>query len=106
MAVRCGPWCVEAKSPRFGGLRPRVAGKPLTNSRAYAAGSRPPAQASAGKIGGSVRSLAIKEKALGPEHPGVAMSLGNYAALLRETARADEAERMEVRAKAIRAKSE
>jgi hypothetical protein len=46
------------------------------------------------------------EKALGPEHPDVAKSLWNYAALLRQTARADEAERMEARAKAIRAKSE
>ncbi len=52
------------------------------------------------------RSLAIVEKALGPEHPDLATSLENYAALLRETARADEAERMEARAKAIRAKSE
>ncbi len=52
------------------------------------------------------RSLAIREKALGPEHPEVATSLENYAALLRQTARADEAERLEARAKAIRAKSE
>ncbi len=52
------------------------------------------------------RSLAIWEKALGPEHPHVAASLENYAALLRQTARADEAERMEARAKEIRAKSE
>ena len=52
------------------------------------------------------RSLAIWEKALGPEHPHVAASLENCAALLRQTARADEAERMEARAKAIRAKSE
>ncbi len=52
------------------------------------------------------RSLAIREKALGPEHPDVAASLENYAALLRRTARADEAERMEAPAKAIRAKSE
>ena len=50
------------------------------------------------------RSLAIVEKALGPEHPNVAQGLENYAALLRQTARADEAERMEARAKAIRAK--
>ncbi len=50
------------------------------------------------------RALAIDEKALGPEHPDVAQSLENYAALLRQTARADEAERMEARAKAIRAK--
>ncbi len=52
------------------------------------------------------RSLAIREKALGPEHPDVATSLENYAALLRQTARADQAERMEARAKAMRAKSE
>ncbi len=52
------------------------------------------------------RSLAIWEKAVGPEHPHVAASLENCAALLRQTARADEAERMEARAKAIRAKSE
>ncbi len=52
------------------------------------------------------RSLAIWEKALGPEHPDVARTLENYAALLRLTARADEAERMEARAKAIRAKYE
>ncbi len=52
------------------------------------------------------RSLAIWEKALGPEHPHVAASLENCAALLRQTARADEAERMEARAKEIRAKSE
>ena len=52
------------------------------------------------------RSLAIWERALGPEHPNVASSLENYAALLRQAARADEAERMEARAKAIRAKSE
>ncbi len=52
------------------------------------------------------RSLGTFERALGPEHPHVAQSLENYAALLRQTARADEAERMEARAKAIRAKSE
>ncbi len=52
------------------------------------------------------RSLVIREKALGPEHPDVATSLENYAALLRETGRADEAAEMEARAKAIRAKYE
>ncbi len=44
--------------------------------------------------------------ALGPEHPDVATTLENYAALLRQIARADETERMEAPAKAIRAKSE
>ena len=51
-------------------------------------------------------SLAIYEKALGPEHPDVAQSLENYADLLRETGRGAEAAKMEARAKAIRAKSE
>ena len=47
-----------------------------------------------------------KRKALGSEHPLVATTLENYAALLRQTARVDEAERFEARAKAIRAKTE
>ena len=52
------------------------------------------------------RALAIMEKAVGPEHPNVAASLENYAVLLHETGRADEAAKMEARAKAIRAKYE
>ena len=50
------------------------------------------------------RSLAIFEKALGPEHPQVATSLENYADLLCKTGRDAEATEMEARAKAIRAK--
>ncbi len=50
------------------------------------------------------RALAIREKALGPEHPDVATSLENYADLLRKTGRVSEATKMEARAKAIRAK--
>ncbi len=50
------------------------------------------------------RALAIWEKALGPEHPSVAASLENYAALLGKTGRHAEAAKMEARAKAIRAK--
>ncbi len=50
------------------------------------------------------RAIAIDEKALGPEHPNVAMSLENYAALLRKTNREAEAAKLEARAKAIRAK--
>ena len=38
------------------------------------------------------------------EHPAVAQSLQNYAALLRKTGRSSEATEMEARAKAIRAK--
>ena len=52
------------------------------------------------------RALGIVEKALGPEHPHVAQGLENYAALLRDTGRDDLATMMELRAKAIRAKSE
>ncbi len=50
------------------------------------------------------RVLAIREKALGPEHPQVATSLKNYAALLRKIGRGEEASKMELRAQAIRAK--
>ena len=52
------------------------------------------------------RALTIREKALRPEHSDVVTSLENYAALLRETARDNEAEKMEARAKAIRANSD
>ncbi len=41
---------------------------------------------------------------IGPNHPNVAQSLENYAALLRETRRGAEADKMEARAKAIRDK--
>ena len=50
------------------------------------------------------RALAIREKALGPEHPLVAASLKNYAALVRKNGRGNEAAKLEARAKAIRAK--
>ena len=50
------------------------------------------------------RSLAIREKALGPEHLDVAESLENYAGLLRATGRDAEAVELEARAKAIRQK--
>ena len=48
--------------------------------------------------------MAFQETALGPDHPDVAETRENYAALLRETGRDAEAARMEARAKAIRAK--
>jgi hypothetical protein len=48
-------------------------------------------------------SLAIREKALGPNHPSVAKSLENLAALYRVTDRTKEAEVLEKRAAAIRA---
>ncbi len=50
------------------------------------------------------KALAIREKALGPTHPTLAKGLENYAALLRTLNRIPEAEKLEARAKAIRAK--
>ena len=50
------------------------------------------------------RSLAITEKALGPDHPDVATSLENYALLLRKMQSNAEAVELEANAKAIRDK--
>jgi len=51
------------------------------------------------------RALEIREKALGLEHPNVATCLENYALCLRAMDRVQEAEPLEVRARAIRAKN-
>jgi tetratricopeptide (TPR) repeat protein len=48
------------------------------------------------------RSLAIWEKALGPDHPDVATILENLAALYRDTKRYRKAEPLEQRAARIR----
>ena len=48
------------------------------------------------------RALAIREKALGPEHPEVAQSLENYSALLHKTGRGDDEATLEARAKPLR----
>ncbi len=50
------------------------------------------------------RALMNLTRAVGPEHPDVAMMLENYARMLRVLNRHDEAEKMEARAQAIRAK--
>ena len=50
------------------------------------------------------RSLAILEKAMGPEHPEVAPTLENYATKLREAGRKAEADELDARIKMIRAK--
>ena len=50
------------------------------------------------------RALDIREKALGPEHPLVALNLEIYAALLRKMGRDSEATRMETLGKAMRPK--
>jgi hypothetical protein len=48
------------------------------------------------------RSLAIREKVLGPKHPHLATSLKNYAILLQKMGRNSEAEEMLARVRAIR----
>jgi hypothetical protein len=45
------------------------------------------------------RALAIREKALGPEHPDTANSIRNYAELLKKLGHRAEAERLEARVK-------
>ena len=50
------------------------------------------------------RSWAIAEKVFGPEHPDVATIQEKYAEILRKMNRKAEAEKLEVQAKAIRAK--
>ena len=50
------------------------------------------------------RSLAIKEKALGPDHPNIAYNLENLAEIYAKTDREAEAEKLEKRAAAIKAK--
>src|SRR5262245_15899606 len=48
------------------------------------------------------KALVINERAFGPDHPRVAMTLGTYAALLRKTGRGRDAAHLDKRAKEIR----
>jgi len=50
-----------------------------------------------------MRVLAILEKALGPDHPDVATSLHNLAALSQDTRREEDAKRLEQRIERINA---
>jgi len=50
-------------------------------------------------------ALVAKEKALGSDHPALAALLEDYAQLLAETKRPEDAAKLKMRAKAIRAKS-
>jgi hypothetical protein len=52
------------------------------------------------------RGLALREKSSGPEDKDLAVRLEEYAAVLRELGRPDDADRMFTRATAIRAKSQ
>ena len=49
------------------------------------------------------RALAIREEALGPDHPDVAETLEDYAELLRQLGRSEEADSLAARAESIRA---
>jgi len=51
------------------------------------------------------RALTISEKALPPDRPDTAITLKNYASLLRKLNRPREAQTLDQRAKAIRARS-
>ncbi len=62
-----------------------------------------PAQGKYTEVERLQRSLAIREKALGPEHPDVATSMENYVFLLQEMDRNTEADKLKERARAIRA---
>jgi hypothetical protein len=50
-----------------------------------------------------LRALAIREKALGPDHPQLAPSLESLAGLYRETNRVTEAQALQARAATVRA---
>jgi tetratricopeptide (TPR) repeat protein len=50
------------------------------------------------------RALTIYEQALPPDHPSTAATLENYASVLRELNRPREAQLLEQRAKAMRAR--
>jgi len=50
------------------------------------------------------RSLAIKEQTLAPDHPSIMDTLENYATLLQQIQRTEEAAQFEKRAWAIQAK--
>jgi tetratricopeptide (TPR) repeat protein len=51
------------------------------------------------------RALAIREKTLGSEHPDVAKALDYLALLYRKTGRAEDASKLEERAKEIKSRS-
>jgi hypothetical protein len=49
------------------------------------------------------RALSIEEEALGAQHPELIVTLENYAHVLRELRRFQEADKLEARASALRA---
>ena len=80
-------------------------GNPLLLSSLYSLASYYQEQGEVGKAEFQYkRALTLKEQVSGPEHPDVAMILHNYAGLLREAHRYQEAENLSARANAILAK--
>ena len=80
-------------------------GNPLLLSSLYSLASYYQEQGEVGKAEDQYkRALTLKEQVSGPEHPDVAMILHNYAGLLREANRYQEAENLSARANAILAK--
>ena len=80
-------------------------GNPLLLSSLYSLASYYQEQGEVGKAEFQYkRALTLKEQVSGPEHPDVALILHNYAGLLREAHRYQEAENLSARANAILAK--
>ena len=80
-------------------------GNPLLLSSLYSLAAYYQEQGEVGKAEDQYkRALTLKEQVSGPEHPDVAMILHNYAGLLREAHRYQEAENLSARANAILAK--
>ena len=80
-------------------------GNPLLLSSLYSLAAYYQEQGEVGKAEFQYkRALTLKEQMSGPEHPDVAMILHNYAGLLREAHRYQEAENLSARANAILAK--
>ena len=80
-------------------------GNPLLLSSLYSLAAYYQEQGEVGKAEYQYkRALTLKEQVSGPEHPDVAMILHNYAGLLREAHRYQEAENLSARANAILAK--
>ncbi|MEE8509837.1 MAG: tetratricopeptide repeat protein [candidate division NC10 bacterium] len=64
-------------------------------------------ETSEGRYGVDVSTgLAIRENALGPDHPDVATTLENMAKLYNEIGKKHEARRLEERAKGIRSRNQ
>jgi len=82
----------------FGPDSPGVSNNLQSLATLYARQGKPEAEAM------FVRLLENQERTLGPDHPNVAATLEEYAELLRNLNRSVDADALEARARAIRAK--